>query len=276
MHIKLLGTASAEGWPGMFCPCDICRRSREVGGKNLRSRSSALIDGVLKIDFPPDTQHHVLTQNLDLTQIKYLLFTHGHDDHFAVRELQYMSWMFVPEPARTPLQVLAPQDVIEEIQENLNLDILPLALHCLTPWETITFDDWAVTPIIAQHDPKRLCFNYLITRREADGTTETLLYATDTGWYDPPTWAFLGRQKIDGMVLECTKGPVEGGYMAHLCIPEVVRMQSHLVKNGVMAPGAPVVTTHHSHLGGLMHDELEAHLNPHGVQVGYDGMEWTL
>src|SRR2546425_1124013 len=98
MEITLLGTGAAEGCPGLFCDCNICRRSRELGGKNLRSRSSALIDKTLKIDLAPDTFHHVLTHGLDLTAVEYLLFTHAHDDHFAVQELQYMSWMFVPKP----------------------------------------------------------------------------------------------------------------------------------------------------------------------------------
>src|SRR2546423_13651603 len=104
MRIKLLGTGAAEGWPGLFCRCEICRPSRELGGKTLRSRSSALIDGVLKIDLPADTLHHVLTQRLDMTKAETLLFTHGHDDHFAVRELQYMPWMFVPQPITPTLQ----------------------------------------------------------------------------------------------------------------------------------------------------------------------------
>src|SRR5579862_5651554 len=111
MKIELLGTGSAEGWPGLFCSCEACRRARQLGGKNLRTRSSALIDDQIKIDLPPDTLHHVLTQGLDMTKIPYLLFTHGHDDHFAVRELQYLSWMFVSEPIRNPLQVFGSPDI---------------------------------------------------------------------------------------------------------------------------------------------------------------------
>ena len=83
MEIKLLGTGSAEGWPGLFCRCDICRRSRELGGKHLRTRTSALIDGVVKIDLPPDTLQHIHTQGLDMTKVEFLIFTHAHDDHLA-------------------------------------------------------------------------------------------------------------------------------------------------------------------------------------------------
>lgn len=271
MEIKLLGTSSAEGWPGMFCACDVCRRSREVGGKNLRTRSSALIDGVLKIDFPPDTMHHVIAQGLDLSRVRYLLFTHSHDDHCAPAELQYMAWMFVPQPIQTRLDVYGPCDVVEAMNKTLDLDTLPLRVCCLKAWKTIKIDRWLVTPIVAQHDADKMCFNYVI----ADGE-KTLLYATDTGWYEEPTWSFLRRTKLDGMVIECTKGPVTGGYMAHMSIPQVIEMKQRLVRDGVLAADGPVVTTHHSHLGGLLHEELEARLNPHGIDVGYDGMVFQL
>jgi phosphoribosyl 1,2-cyclic phosphate phosphodiesterase len=271
MEIKLLGTGSAEGLPGLFCRCQVCRQARMVRGKNLRTRSSTLVNGTLKIDFPPDTLHHVLTHNLDLTQIEYLLFTHGHDDHFALSELQYMSWMFVQEVAKTPLHLLGPTDVIERINHSLNVTDLPLTFQPLCLWEPIRLKGWEITPIQAQHDPGINCFNYLIS----DGY-KTLLYATDTGWYEPQTWDYLMHAKLDGMVVECSKGPIEGGYMAHLCIPEVIRMRALLLQHGVLSPDTPIVTTHHSHLGGMMHEELEEALNPHGIQVGYDGMVFSI
>jgi len=271
MEIKLLGTSSAEGWPGMFCACDVCRRSRQIGGKNLRTRSSALIDGVIKIDFPPDTLHHILTQGLDLTQVRYLLFTHAHDDHFAVRELQYLSWMFVPNPLTAPLNIIAPLDTASLIRHYLDLANLPINLRCIEAWETIRLERWTATALVAQHDPAQLCLNYLIS----DGKS-TLLYASDTGWYEKPTWKFLAKTQIDAMVVECTKGPIEGGYMAHLCIPEVVRMRERLIRDRILRADGRVVTTHHSHLGGLLHEELEALLNPHGIEVGYDGMTFEV
>lgn len=55
MEIQYLGTAAAEGWPALFCDCDICRRARAAGGKDLRTRTQSMIDGTILIDFPPDT-----------------------------------------------------------------------------------------------------------------------------------------------------------------------------------------------------------------------------
>ncbi|HEV2472042.1 MAG TPA: hypothetical protein VGS41_05210, partial [Chthonomonadales bacterium] len=83
MKITLLGTSAAEGWPGLFCRCRACGEARRLGGKNIRTRASALIDGILKIDFPPDTLYHVIRYNLDLQCLAALVFTHAHDDHFS-------------------------------------------------------------------------------------------------------------------------------------------------------------------------------------------------
>ena len=52
MKIRYLGTAAAEGWPALFCSCPICAQARAEGGKNLRTRTQAILDGELLIDFP--------------------------------------------------------------------------------------------------------------------------------------------------------------------------------------------------------------------------------
>lgn len=271
MEIKLLGTGSAEGWPGIFCPCDVCKRSRVVRGKNLRTRTSALIDGVVKIDLPPDTLQHIHTQNLDMTKVELLLFTHAHDDHLAVAELQYNSWMFVPEGMVKPLTILGSSSVIEKIENSVDLVEVPLQLHCMDAWQEAHCRDWSITPILPHHDPSQVCFNLLVSHKG-----KTLLYATDTGRYDEPTWQFLHGKKIDGAVIECSKGPKEGGYEGHLSINDVIDMRETLIDIGTLAPDAPVVTTHLCHLGGLMHEEMEALFRPHGIQVGFDGMAFEV
>jgi phosphoribosyl 1,2-cyclic phosphate phosphodiesterase len=271
MKITLLGTGSAEGWPGLFCTCHVCRRSRQLRGRNIRSRSSAMLDGVVKIDLSPDTFHHVVTHDLDLTRLEFLVFTHPHDDHLAPAELQYLSWMFVPEPITRPLPVLGSRSVTDKIKAFLADKELPLDIQCMEPWITVTRGEWSVTPVMAHHDPSNICFNLIVSR-----AGKSLLYATDTGWYDPPTWQFLERAKLDGIVVEVSRGPEESGYEGHLSIPEAIRLRERLVSCGTLPRDAPVVTTHHSHLGGLLHDEMEALLNPHGIQVGYDGLTFEI
>ena len=69
MRIKYLGTAAAEGIPALFCNCDVCKKAREVGGKEFRTRSQAIIDRKLLIDFPADTLMHMQKYNIDIKVI---------------------------------------------------------------------------------------------------------------------------------------------------------------------------------------------------------------
>lgn len=87
MRLKYLGTAAAEGWPALFCRCEACERARVLGGKNIRTRSQAIIDDRLLIDFCSDTYMHVLEQHVPLENIRHVLITHSHNDHLYVSDL---------------------------------------------------------------------------------------------------------------------------------------------------------------------------------------------
>lgn len=54
MEIRYLGTAAAEGFPALFCQCDTCRRAAAKGGKNIRTRSSVLVNDTVLLDMGPD------------------------------------------------------------------------------------------------------------------------------------------------------------------------------------------------------------------------------
>ena len=58
MKLKYLGTAAYEGVPSLFCNCRVCRLSQKLGGRNIRSRSQALVNGELLLDFNADTVRH--------------------------------------------------------------------------------------------------------------------------------------------------------------------------------------------------------------------------
>ncbi len=272
MNITLLGTSGAEGWPGLFCRCDVCQTARAKGGKNLRTRSSALLDGVLKIDFPPDILQQVVNAHVDLLGLRAILFTHAHDDHLCASELQYAGPYFVPTPLTTRLPLYGPIDAICKINGMLEVERLPFALHVLQPYETVEIADYNVTPILAHHDPKQVCFNYIIS----DTSGATLLYATDTGWYDESTWHILEQHRFDAIVIECGNGPKTGSYPGHLSISDLKALRERLLESKSITAPCPVVATHFPHLGGMLHDELEATLGEFGATAGYDGMELAI
>ncbi len=280
MNVTLLGTSSAEGWPALFCRCQACVLAQKLGGKNIRTRSSAIIDGVLKIDFPPDIHAQCIKNDLDLGALEAVLFTHGHDDHCAGAEIQYRGKYFVEDQHAQELPLYGSQDVLDKILTAFHTDpdgsydhsLYPVTLNTLHVWEQAIVAGYKVTPIAANHDHSRECYNFLIEDRA--GTV--LLYATDTGWYSEDTWRRLSHYHVDAAVIECSKGFEDGGYEGHLGIRQVVAFRQKLIDVGVMSPDAPCVTTHMSHLSGVMHDELDAWFKPYGIAAGYDGMAFRV
>jgi len=44
MEIQYLGTAAAEGFPALFCDCETCKKARNTGGKDVRTRTQSIVD----------------------------------------------------------------------------------------------------------------------------------------------------------------------------------------------------------------------------------------
>ena len=87
MKIHFLGTAASEGIPNPFCRCEHCQQARIRKGKDIRTHSSAIIDDQLLIDVAPEFSQQLLRDGMDATEIRSLLFTHTHPDHFNVGDL---------------------------------------------------------------------------------------------------------------------------------------------------------------------------------------------
>jgi phosphoribosyl 1,2-cyclic phosphate phosphodiesterase len=273
MKVFFLGTGGAEGFPAIFSDTPINQEARRRGGKDLRTRSTILVDETIKIDLPPDTLAHVLRYpDFHPARLEHLLFTHSHDDHFAVRELQYLSPNFAPD-RRLPLQVYATDEVIRRMYGEMAhfFEPSPLLFHAVVPFKELPVGHLHVTPLLANHKHDELCLNYIVR----SGDTR-LLYATDTGWYGSATWDFLFGYPLDAVVVECGKGISDNPYPGHLSLDESIRFKDKLVAGGGLSSEAPFLLTHISHTGMLLHDDLSEHCNPFGILVAYDGLELIL
>jgi Metal-dependent hydrolases of the beta-lactamase superfamily I len=89
MQVLMLGTASAEGYPALFCRCRNCQQARLLGGPSIRRRSACLVNDDLLIDLGPDISAAMQVNGLCLGQVKYLLITHAHSDHLLPENLLY-------------------------------------------------------------------------------------------------------------------------------------------------------------------------------------------
>lgn len=278
MKLTYFGTAAAEGWPALFCNCPSCVSARKLGGKNIRTRSQALVNEDLLIDFPADTYMHVLFYGLDLNKVEHLLITHAHEDHLYAEDLANRQEGYVPKEARPDfvLNVYGSENVAgeyERVHANHYNGSLPsvVAMHQIRAYEEVKAGRYTVYPMLADHDKTMTCFIYVII----DGTEgKTLLYAHDTGYFREDVWEFLKEKqfRFDLVSLDCNHGIGEA-YQNHMSIPCDAKIKERLEKEGYTKPETKFVVNHFSHnCHSLSHEELCEAAAPYGMQVSYDTM----
>ena len=199
-----MGSAAAEGWPAIWCRCDNCQRARQSGGKNIRTRSGSLVDEIFKFDWSMDTYAQALTQNVDLSKVEHLIFTHTHGDHYQIYDLSLRRPPYahgVPEY----IHVWGDQWAIQGIRERYP-NYPEEYLHELKAFEDYTVGDATLTPLKAAHYPERGCFNYVFQRGG-----KTLFYGQDSGWFPEEHWEAQRRFVFDVVVLDCCGGAISGG-----------------------------------------------------------------
>ncbi len=265
MTLRLLGTGAAEGIPAFLSSSRVSQHAREHGGKDVRTRCGALVDGCLKIDLPPDTLYHIHRDKLDTRDWTALLLTHSHADHFAIQELQYGVYPF-NEMEYLCFSIYGNDACCAKLRAEY--PDWPLEVVETKSFQPFQHGPFAITPIRANHLQEEDSQNFLIERGG-----KCLLYATDTGVWEEETWSFLEGSRLDALAIECTEGLSATDYWGHLSAEDCVMVVERLRKMGGLSKESRVVTTHHSHNGDATHAELEAYLNPRGIEVGYDGMD---
>ena len=264
MNIRLLGTGGADGVPALYSDSRVSLYAREHGGKDIRSRAAALIDGVLKIDLGPDTWSQLTREGLDARDWTALLFTHSDADHFAPDELMYTLFPF-NDMEFGGFTVYANEHICRRILDKF--PEWPMEMVMTQSFKPVTHGEYLITPIRAHHLHGEDAHNYIIQ----DGKS-TLLYGTDTGVWDEPTWEALKEFKLDCLVLECSEAFASTNYDGHLDVKEFMQVLGKLQDMGTVHDGTQIWTTHHSHQGEGTHAELEEFFNPEGINVGYDGV----
>lgn len=270
MKLKYYGTAAYEGFPAIFCACDACKRARAAGGRNIRSRSQALVNGELLIDFPADTAMRSIYGDLPLPELRYCLITHKHSDHFYPMDVVARCPVFAYPEDEAPLHFYLPENCRAELAMRLaeQPDGGRVVLHEVRPFDVFKVADrYTVTALPAQHSAQAVF--YLINDGE-----KTLLYAHDTGNLLPEVWDFFERERphIDLASYDCTYGLDDNG-SHHMGLPVVVRTDSRLRELGCVDDGTVRYVNHFSHNGKVIYDEMTAPAGEYGFKVAYDGCE---
>lgn len=275
MIIKFLGTSAAERIPAMFCECEVCENSRKAGGKNIRTRSQALVDDKILIDFPADTFMHFNSHNVPFKNIKTCLITHSHMDHLyendtTVRKRRFSYVYENPDP----LVFYAGKsgyEKIEEVREKNGIPKEDYYAEYIEPFKTFEVYGYNVTAVNAVHAPDTSPYLYLIEK-----DNKLFFYSTDTGEYSDDTWNYLKNnidKTIDAIALDCTYGNSKTTFNGHMDLHRCYNLKEKLIESGVADENTKFILTHFSHNGdNVMYDEFVNIAKEKGFITAYDGM----
>jgi len=274
LKLLYLGTAAAEGIPAVFCSCPVCLEAREKKGKNIRTRSQALLDDKILLDYPPDSYYHYVSSDFkapNLPAIRHLFVTHSHMDHFYPDELHdRRPGMVVSRPVET-LHIYGNRAVKRKLQALLRTTkrMPSNDFRYARPFEPIEVDGYRLTSLPALHNRKEECLIYAIEHGD-----KAILYAHDTGIFPESVWRYFLKAKLrfNLVSLDCTLILKKDG-KNHMGISDCVEVRQRLVEIGAADAKTIFVLNHFSHNGGLNHDDLCKAAAKENFVVAYDGME---
>lgn len=269
MKLTYFGTAAAEGFPAIFCHCPYCKEARRLGGKNIRTRSQAMIDDALLLDLPPDTYAHFLQNGIEGDRLAYLLLTHAHPDHLCPSELIMRRYGFAHDMRAEVLEVICSATTKKA------LGALPptVRVTVIEPYQPMTLGAYRITALPARHMQNGDAFIYII-----EGTHK-ILYAHDTGFPYEEVFSYLGSIGIafDMVSLDCTNVDIpigdEGGHMG---FSNIGRMLARLTEIGAVTDKTVKYVNHFSHNARPLQHLLEERAAEYGCLVAYDGCTVTL
>ncbi len=272
MKIRYLGTAAAEGYPALFCRCDNCEKARKLGGRNIRTRSQALIDDELIIDFPSDSYYHAALNGFHFTDIHNYIFTHVHMDHCYPKDFLNLKEGYAHLSENEPVyNFYGSVDLLDAMKEPKDICGDRMKVIALEPYKTYDISNHKVTPLRANHGTPNP-YIYII---ENDG--KKLLYAHDTGIFTEETWDYLkeAKPKFDFISMDGTEGnKPELPYPQHMCIPRNVKLCEMMKELGLIDDNTILCVNHFSHNGTeSLYDEMVEIGKKHGFIISYDGME---
>ena len=273
MKILYMGTAAAEGWPGLFCSCPICSHARKEGGKNLRTRTQALLDDEVLLDFPPDSYCHALQYGLDFGKLHTLLVTHSHMDHWFPTDIIHRHEHF-GHGAEGVLDIYGNEAVEKAFYEHILIDRFKphpiddvVHFHRTHGGDRIHAGEWEIIAVPADHDKREESLVYICKKGG-----KTVFYGHDTGAnLSPEAWDLLAAEHFDLISLDATMGlKTIGGY--HLGLPDIEPFIQKLTDLGCVDRHTVKVINHFSHNGEMTHDQLTAWGAERGILAAYDGM----
>lgn len=278
MKLMFLGTAAAEGVPAVFCNCPTCKRAKQAGGKEIRTRSQILIDGDILFDFPMDTYLHMLKYKLDLSAVKHVLITHAHMDHCYPQEFCMRGEPFARDMTEKAVSVYCNSTVLDLFVEDTSREMRTeiacgIKLNALKPYDEKIEDGLRFIALPAAHTKGEDCLVYYVERNNKGA-----LLLNDTGVLSEDVYKKLVDMggSVDIAALDCTYGARRHGAGRHMGLYDIADQTEIMRSVGVLKQNAKIIATHFSHNADLDYSSMQKEADRYGIIVAYDGMEITV
>lgn len=276
MKIQYLGTGAAERVPAIFCNCAICKNARKVKGREIRTQTQVLIDeGKLMIDFPGDSYLHLLKYQLNYNDLRYLLITHWHSDHFYPEDLAYRMQGY-SQGLINPLTIFVNSFTKKFMERALTLeeqtDPKRLQIQEIRAYDPFQAGKYRIFPLPAQHGHfQGDATVYAIQDPEQN---KTLLWLHDTGYPTTATWDYLVAEKLkfDLVSMDGTSQTLPQQIKMHMNWDLNLRLVSEMKERGLTKPKTQFVVNHFSHNGGKSYEQMVKIANPYQIMISYDGL----
>lgn len=251
-----LGTCAADFSPKLNNECANCF------DKDARRASCALLDSRFLIDCGPHCIDSMRIADIDMTTITDVFFTHLHDDHFNLDNLQIIISARA-EDGGAPLRIWFREDA--DFPTLDGAELFPMKLY---QRYAIT-DSLFITSVEANHDqnfyPQWLLF---------EQNRKKMLYATDGSWFIQETYNFLKDATLDLLVIDATCGDdIKDDRMAgHNSLPMIRLLLPALRHTKIITPQTNIVLTHLAPSLHKTHDEIVQIVKKDAMVVAYDGL----
>lgn len=274
MKITYLGTGAAEGVPAMFCSCPFCKKIREAGSTEFRTRSQVVIDGDLSIDFPPEAYAHSLVGGVDLSALKYILVTHSHMDHFYAHDFILRGYKYATLECEK-LSIYGNAEVNKVYAECTRREMknevqTGIAMNKIGAYQSFTMDGYRVLSLPAQHGTAEEALLYYVEK-----CGKGYLHLCDTGALADEAIKFLVENgaHADLITFDCTflDAPRRSG-TRHMCIDDNMAIKARLDSAGVSDAQTKCVITHFSHNAQPSRERLAKIEEQYPVTATYDGL----
>lgn len=249
MKIMFMGTGAAD-W-------DIEKRKK---GEFFRRLSGTVINDDLMIDCSADTADFVSENNFRLSDIKNILITHTHSDHFEPKT--------ITELLSEKADVWTEKASIGMVQNKLsNFNVNEIEL-----FKQYQIGNYIVTALPANHisnDIKEQPVHYIIQSED-----KTIFWGCDGAWFLEKTWYEMRKFSFDYVVLDGTLGNKEGDcrIFEHNNLSMVKEISAAIRECGLLKENGKIIISHMSKYSHDKHEALTEQMNKIGITVAYDGM----